>query len=197
ELGIVQVMASLKDSGNSQFLRQNHVAQLVDRFFFFIPLGIFQFFDAIEDLPKIAGRIDGDLVADVRLQFTRELNAEHSRFAFQVELTEFDEFSQRNDLFFFGRIDAANQGCDSPVLKFQNNWSLDVRGRRNDACGVVDFCFERSPIAQDVFRAHKNMRIEIDYFLTQFAIEPGHNRNHENQHRYAERHTNNRNQSDD
>src|SRR6266508_3309461 len=41
------------------------------------------------------------------------------------------------------------------------------------------------------------MRIEIDDFLTQLAIKPGHDRDHEDQHRYAEHHSDDRNQGDD
>src|SRR2546428_9509760 len=101
-------MSSFKNGGDSQFFPQADVTQLVDRLFFFVSLGILEFFDAIEDLAKIAWRIDRDFITDVRLQFTRKLNAEHGRFAFQVELAVFDEFSQRDDLFFLYGIDATN-----------------------------------------------------------------------------------------
>jgi hypothetical protein len=89
----VQIVTGLKDAGNCQFFGQDDIAQLVDRFLFFVALGILQFFDAIENLSKIARRINRDLVADIRLQFSRELNPEHCRFAFQVEVAVFDEFS--------------------------------------------------------------------------------------------------------
>ena len=60
-------MTSLKNPGHRQFLRQDDIAQLVDRLFVFVSLGIFQFLDAIENLSKIARRIDGDFVSDVCL----------------------------------------------------------------------------------------------------------------------------------
>src|SRR6266508_240952 len=101
-------MTGLKDAGNSQFFRQDDVTQLVDRLFFFVSLGILEFFDAVEDLAKIAWRIDRDLITDVRLQFTRELDPDPGRFAFQIELAVFDKFSQRNDLLFLSGIDTAN-----------------------------------------------------------------------------------------
>jgi len=62
---------------------------------------------------------------------------------------------------------------------------------------VVDFRFEPAPVAQDVFCGHENVRIEIDHFLAQLAIEPGHDRNHQNQHRHPEHHAEHRNQCDD
>ena len=83
-------------------------------------------------------------------------------------------------------IDSANQRGDPPVLKFHDDRPLNVGSRCDDAGRVIDFRFECSPVAQDVFRAHENVRIEIDHFLTQFPIEPGHNRNDENQDRHAE-----------
>src|SRR5213596_790571 len=64
KLGIMQVMASFKDASNSQLFRQDHIAQLVDRFFLFFALGVLQFLNAIENLAKIAWRIDRDLVTD-------------------------------------------------------------------------------------------------------------------------------------
>ena len=67
KLGIVQVMTGLKNAGDGQFLRENHVAQFVDRFFFFFALGVFQFLNAIENLTKITRRIDRDLVTDTHL----------------------------------------------------------------------------------------------------------------------------------
>src|SRR5205809_7447480 len=41
------------------------------------------------------------------------------------------------------------------------------------------------------------MRIKIDHFLAQFAIEARHHGNDENQHRYAEHHAYDRDQRDD
>src|SRR6266481_2426740 len=190
-------MTGLKNPGNRQFLRQDDIAQLVDRLFFFVSLGIFQFFDAIENLSKIARRIDGEFVTDICLQFSRKLNPEYGRFAFQIEVAVFDEFSQRDDLLFLRGIDTANHRGDSLVLKFYDHRSLDVGSRRNHARRVVDFCFECSPVAQDILCAHENVCIEIDYFLTQLTIKPGHDGNHEDQHRYAQHHTENRDQCDD
>ena len=133
----------------------------------------------------------------MNLQFTRELNAKYGRVAFQIELAVFDELCQGNDPFFLRGINAANQRREPPVLKFHDHRPLDVGSRRDDALRIVDFRFERSPVAQDVFCAHENVRIEIDHFLAQLAVEPGHDRNHENQHRHAEHHTEHRNQCDD
>ena len=67
KLGIMQVMASFKDASNSQLFRQDHIAQLIDRLFFLLAFGVFQFLNAIENLAKIAWRIDRDLVTDTHL----------------------------------------------------------------------------------------------------------------------------------
>ena len=65
EFGIVQVMAGLENAGDGQFLRQNNIAQFVDRFLLFLALRVLEFFNAIENFAEIARRIDGDLVADI------------------------------------------------------------------------------------------------------------------------------------
>ena len=50
---------------------------------------------------------------------------------------------------------------------------------------------------QNVLSADENVRIEIDHLLPKFAIEPGHDRDDENQDRDAERDAENRDQRDD
>src|SRR5437667_8275861 len=126
-------MTCLKNTSNGQFFRQDYLAQLINRFFFFLSLGIFQLFNAIENLSKIARRIDCDFVPDVYLQFSRKLNPKYGRFALQIEIAVFDEFSQRDDLLFFCWIDTANHWGDSLVLKLYVHLSLDVDSRRKHA----------------------------------------------------------------
>ena len=159
-------MPRLKNTGHGQFFRQNHISQFVDRFFFFFALGVLQFLNAVENLTEIPWRIDRYLVANAHLQFSRELDPKHGRFAVQVELAVFDEFSKRNHFLLLLGIDAAYEGCEPPALKFNDHRALNVRCSRNDARCIVDLCFERSPIAQHVLRAHENVRVEIDHFLT-------------------------------
>ena len=171
-------MTGFENAGDGQFLRQNYVAQFIDRFFFFVVLRVLQFLNAVQDLAEITGRINCNFIADMHLQFSRKLDSQHRRFAFQIEPAEFNELLQRNDLLLLYGIDPANHGREPPVLKFHNHRPLDVGSRRNDARRMVDLRFERSPVAQNVFRAHQNVRIEIDHFLAQLAIEPGHHRNH-------------------
>jgi hypothetical protein len=108
-----------------------------------------------------------------------------------------DEFSQRNHVLFLHGIDTAHQRREPPVLKFHDHRPLDVGSCRDHALRFVDFRLERSPVAQDVFCAHENVRIEIDHFLAKLAVEPGHDRNHENQHCHTEHHAEHRNQRDD
>src|SRR5205823_4217927 len=67
---------------------------------------------------------------------------------------------------------------------------------RNHARDVVDLHFERTPIVQNVLGCHQNMRVKIDYLLSQLAIEAGHNRDHENEHSHAERYPKNRDECD-
>jgi hypothetical protein len=190
-------MAGFKNAGDRQLLWQDYVAQLIDRFFFVLSSRVLQLFDGIENLPEIPRRIDCQLVADVDLQFSGELNPKYGRIAFQIKLAELDEFFQRNHFLLFRRIDTAHQRREPPVLKFHDHRSLDIGSRRDDARRLVDFRFEGSPVAQHVFGSHENMRIELDHFLAQLAIEPGHDRNHEDQHRHPEHHAEHRNQCDD
>src|SRR5213596_3262636 len=125
-------MPRFKNTGNGQFLWENHVAQFVDRFFFFFALGVLQFLNAVENLTKVTRRIDRDLVANAHLQFSRELNPKHGRVAFQVELAVFDEFSQWDHFLLLLGIDAAYEWCEPPVLKLNDHWTLNVGCSRND-----------------------------------------------------------------
>ena len=197
EFRVVQVMTGLKNAGDGQFLRQDHVAQLVDSFFFLVALRVLQFLNGIQDLAEITGRINCDLITNMRLQFPRKLDTEDGRFAFQIELAVFDELLQRDHRFLLRRIDAANHGREPPISKFGDHRALNVRRGRNYAGRVVDLRFERSPIPQNIVGAHENVRIEIDHFLAQLAVKPGHHRNHQNEHCHAEHHAQHGNQCDD
>ena len=190
-------MTGLEDTSDGQFLWQDYVTQLVDRFFFFVALRVLQFLNAIQDLAEITGRINCDLIADMRLQFPRELNTEHGGFAFQIELAVFDELLQRDHRFLPRRIDAANHGREPPVLKFGDHRTLNVRRGRDYPGRIVDLPFERSPIPQNIVGAHENMRIEIDHFLAQLAVKPGHHRNYQDKHCHTEHHAQHGNQCDD
>ena len=196
-LGIVQVVAGLKNTGDGEFFRENHLSQLVDCFFLFFALGVLQFFNAVEHLTKITRRIDGYLVAYACLKFSGELNPEHGRFAFQIKFAVFNEFSQRNDFFFLLGINAPHERCEPPVLKFYDHWALNEGCRCDNARCVVDLCFECPPITQDVLGTHENVCIEINHLLAQLAVESGHYRDDENQHRHAQHHPEHRDQCDD
>ena len=58
-------MSSFVNAGDGQFLWQNNIAQLVDRFFLLITFRVLEFFDAFENFAEVTWRIDGDLVADI------------------------------------------------------------------------------------------------------------------------------------
>src|SRR5436190_20634629 len=87
ELGVVQIMAGLKDAGHRQLFWEDDFAQFIDRFLFLIALRFLQLFHSVEDLAEIPRRIDGQFVADGDMKFPRELDAEHSRVPFQIERT--------------------------------------------------------------------------------------------------------------
>src|ERR1051326_1880496 len=190
-------MPGLKNPGDCQLFRQNHVAQFVDRFLFFLPLRILKFLNAVEDLAEIAWRINCHLIAYIGAESSRQLNPEHRRFAFKIKFSESDELLQRNHFLFLLWIDTSNHRCESPVVKFHNHGALHIRGGGNNARSPVDFRLERSPIAHHVLGGHENVGVEIDYLLAQLPIKPGHDRNHEDKHHHAEHHANDRNQCDD
>src|SRR5262249_40917504 len=77
KFGVVQVMASLKNAGDSQLFRKNHIAQFLDGVFLFFALGVLQFLNAVEDLAEIAWRINCNLVAHRDSEFSRQLNPKH------------------------------------------------------------------------------------------------------------------------
>src|SRR5437660_5356215 len=179
KFGIVNVMAGLKNSGDRELLRQNHFTQLINGFFFLLSFRVLEFFNAIENLAKVSGRIDRQFVTDVDLQFAREIDSKHGRFAVEIEFAVFNEFAQLNDVLFLRRIDAADQRRQPAILKFHDYRTLHIRRSRNDARDVVDLRFERTPIAQNVFGRDENVRVKIDHLLPQLAVEAGHDRDHE------------------
>ena len=190
-------MAGLENPGDSQLFRENHVAQFVDCFLFFFALRILKFLNAVEDLAEIAGRINCHFVAYADAEFSRQLDPEHCRFAFEIELADFDELLQGNHFLFLLGIDTPNHRCEPPVVKFGNHRALHIRSGGNHARSLVDFRLERSPIAHDILRGDENVGVKIDYFLPQLAIKTGHNRNHEDKHHHAEHYANDRDQCDD
>src|SRR5205085_8807924 len=56
---------------------------------------------------------------------------------------------------------------------------------------------ELTPVAHDVLAFHENVRVEINDLLPKLAIETGHHRDHQNQHRHAERNADDGDQGDD
>src|SRR5262249_15920573 len=77
ELGVVLITAGLENPGDGKFLRQNNVAQFVERLLFVVPLCVLQAFNPVENLAEISRRVNGELVADVHPQNAREIAAEH------------------------------------------------------------------------------------------------------------------------
>ena len=64
--------------------------------------------------------------------------------------------------------------------------------------GVLrNFTREFAPVAHHVFGADKNVRVEVDHFLLQFAIESGHDRDDKNEHGHTERHADDGDERDD
>src|SRR6202011_1847887 len=190
-------MTGFENPGDGEFLRQNDIAEFVDSGFLFVTFGILEFLNAVEDLAQIPGRINRQLVADVDLQFARDVNAEHDRLAVEIEFALLNEFAQRHHILLLFRINTANQRSEPPVLEFDNDRTLHIRRRRDHAGNMVDLGFQRAPVAQDIFARDQNMGVEIDDLLPQLTIEPSHYRNDENQHSDAERDAQNRDQRDD
>src|SRR5207237_2105989 len=98
KLSIVQILASLKNSGDGEFFRKNNFPQLTDCFLFFGAFFSLPGFNFVEDLAEIAGRVNSHLIADGDAEFLRQLDAEHGRIALQIKFTPLDDISQRNDM---------------------------------------------------------------------------------------------------
>ena len=84
-------MPGLENSGDGQLFWQNDIAQLVDGRFLFVALGVLESLNPVEDLSEIARRINGQLVADTDLQFARDVDPEHDRFAVEIQLPLLNE----------------------------------------------------------------------------------------------------------
>jgi len=102
----------------------------------------------------------------------------------------------RNYFFFLSGIDSPHHRRQSLVLKLGNDWALHERRSRDHVRRVVDLLLKCSPVTHHVLAFHENVRVEINDLLSQLAIETGHHRDHENQHRYTERHADDRDQRD-
>ncbi len=197
KLGVILIAPGLKNAGDGQIFWQNNLAQFIERFLFVCALRVFEILNLIENLSEVSGGINGQLVANIDAQDAGEITAEHGRFAVEIELTFFNELANRNHFFFLGRVDPSHHRRQSLVLEFNNDRALNERRGRDHVRRVVDLLLKCSPVAHHVLAFHKNVRVKIDYFLPQLAIETGHHRNHENQHSHAKRDTDDRNQSDD
>src|SRR5438270_494770 len=79
--------------GHGDVFRQNDIAQLVDRFLLLVAVRVLQFLNAVENLPEISGRINGELVANADAQLPRKIDTEHDRFAFEIEFSLDNEFA--------------------------------------------------------------------------------------------------------
>src|SRR6267378_181837 len=141
--GIVQVVAGLKNTGDSEFFRENHLSQRVDCFFLFFALGGLQFFNAVEHLTKITRRIDGYLVAYACLEFSGELNTEMTRInTVTPSITPSTEISvmiERNVRFGFKYRSARkrlNGRFNSLLAWRQNRRDSNVRASYFSACAL-------------------------------------------------------------
>src|ERR1017187_7086082 len=190
-------MAGLENAGEGQFFRQNHVAQFIDRFFFFHAFSVLELLNSIQDLTKIARRINRDLVADFDAQLSRKLNAQHGRLAFKIQFPLLNELAQRNDFLFLFRIDATDHRREPAIFEFDDNGALNEGRGRDHAGRMVEVRLERPPVVQNVFADHENVGVEIDHLLPQLAIEPSHHRDDEDEHGYTERHPQDRDQCND
>ena len=108
-----------------------------------------------------------------------------------------DELVQRNNLLLLRWIDTANHRREPAVLELDDHRSLHIRRGRNHARHMIDLSLQCAPIVHDVLGRDENVRIEIDHLLAQLAIEPSHDGDHENQHRYPEHHAQHRDEGDD
>src|SRR5262249_27046475 len=113
-------MAGCKNSDARELFRKNPVAQFVDGFFFFFALGVLQFLNAVQDLTEIARRVNCHLIADAGAEFSRELNPEHGRFTFEIELSVLYEFLQRNDFLLLPGINTADYRRHPPAIELDD-----------------------------------------------------------------------------
>ena len=91
----------------------------------------------------------------------------------------------------------ADHRREPPVLELHNHGPLHIRRGRDYARRVANLHREVAPIRQDIFRADENVGIEIDHLLPQFAIESGHDGDHEDEHGHAEHHAADGDEGDD
>src|SRR5262249_23587480 len=104
----------------------------------------------------------------------------------EVELAEFDEFADRNDLLFLSGINPPDHWRETPVLKFHDHRPLNVGRGRDHAGSVADLYGEITPIGHDPLGGDQYVRVEVNHFLTQLAIEARHDRNDEDEDGHAQ-----------
>src|SRR5450432_1714313 len=185
EFRVMQILAGFKNAGDGEFFGQHYVAQLMEPLLFLGALFPLERLNLVEDCAEVAGRIDSQLVTNSHAELLCEGAAEDGRFTIEVELAERDEFAERDDLLFLVRLDPANHRCEAAILKLDDDRSLNVRGYRDDAGVVANLHGTFAPVAHDVVGRNENVRVEVDHFLAQLAIETGHDRDDENEHGHA------------
>ena len=131
-------------------------------------------------------------------EFSRELDPEHGRIAFEIEFAALDEFAQRDDLFFLPRRQSRESSVRAGDSGTRQSPAPHVRRRRDHARRIADFHREIAPIRSGHLRvADENVRVEVDHFLAQLAIESGHDRDDQNEHGHTERHAEDGDERDD
>ena len=132
------------------------------------------------------GEQGGHGVANREAELLCQIDTDYGRIALEIELAEFDEFADRNDLLFLGGINPPDHWRETPVLKFHDHRPLDVGSGRDYAGSVADLYCEITPIGQDPLGRDLDVRVEVDHFPAQLAIEARHDRNDEDEDGHAQ-----------
>jgi hypothetical protein len=194
KLRIVHEASGFKNTGNGEFLGQYHRFQVCEGLFVGgILLGAVQF---IDDFADVARGEDGDPVAHHHTEFSGEGGAKERLVTVEVECADLDGAADIADANLAFGIDSADLRGEPAALEFDENRALDEGGGCHDARGFADRFFQRTPAFEVGVGENHEMRVESEDLFAQLVVEPGHYREHDDEHRDAERHPENRDQGD-
>lgn len=190
EGGVVFVVAHVKQAGDFEILREDR----------FIIARAAAFFHALE----VGGRVDGDMITHGDIKIISGADADENAVAFEIEFALNNAGGKAGEVFFMDGIDTANVlGEDGRLgdlgLRFEQGLGDDVGSDAGDFGVFANFLDILFVVAHGSTAQHANadMGIETEDAVAQFAVEPGHDTDDDDEDGHAEGDADDGDESDD
>ena len=180
KLGVVEVAAGGEDAGDGEFEGEDHFAKLAGGLG--LVAAFFQRVDAVDDFLEVAGRVDGDGVADADAENGSEGGADDGFITVEFEFAGDHEVLQRGDFALGFRIDGADFRGEAASHEFGQDGSLHKGGDAGDTFDGPDLGGLRGPIHKNSFTAGNEVGVEAEDFAAELLLEAGHDGNDKDEH---------------